>query len=120
MKFLLNVCVLNIRNYLAAYIQNAVRMNYWIPSLKNFDLKLLGKAIVPERDFIFRYMGLQTLYDRYFIHWEDRRIELPQIFWMRVAMGLAFNEGEAKNIKAIEFYNVLSTFRFMSSNSDAV
>src|SRR3984893_5230864 len=60
-------------------------------------------------------MGLQTLYDRYFIHWDERRIELPQIFWMRVAMGLAVNEGEKRNQRAIEFYNVLSTFCFMSS-----
>ena len=85
--------------------------------MKLFDLKLLGKAIVPQRDFIFRYMGLQTLYDRYFIHWEDRRIELPQIFWMRVAMGLAANEGIKKNEKAVEFYNVLSSFRFMVSTA---
>jgi len=102
-------------DYLATYIQNGVRYELLDPTLKLFDLKLLGKAIVPERDFIFRYMGLQTLYDRYFIHWEDRRIELPQIFWMRVSMGLAANEGLKKNQKAIEFYNILSTFRFMSS-----
>ena len=102
-------------DYLAAYIQNGVHHELLDPSLKLFDLKLLGKAIVPERDFIFRYMGLQTLYDRYFIHWEDRRIELPQIFWMRVAMGLAVNEGQQKDQKAIEFYNILSTFRFMLS-----
>jgi len=101
--------------YLAAYIQKGIQHELLDPSLKLFDLKLLGKAIVPERDFIFRYMGLQTLYDRYFIHWEDRRIELPQIFWMRVSMGLAANEGLKKNEKAIEFYNILSTFRFMSS-----
>ena len=86
-------------DYLATYIQNGVRYELLDPSLKLFDLKLLGKAIVPERDFIFRYMGLQTLYDRYFIHWEDRRIELPQIFWMRVSMGLAANEGAQKKPK---------------------
>lgn len=102
-------------DYLATYIQNGVRYELLDASLKLFDLKLLGKAIVPERDFIIRYMGLQTLYDRYFIHWEDRRIELPQIFWMRVSMGLAANEGAQRNQKAIEFYNILSTFRFMSS-----
>jgi len=102
-------------DYLATYVQNGIRYELLDANLKLFDLKLLGKAIAPERDFIFRYMGLQTLYDRYFIHWEDRRIELPQIFWMRVAMGLAANEGLQKNQKAIEFYNILSTFRFMSS-----
>ena len=104
-------------DYLAAYIENGVRHELLDPSLKLFDLKLLGKAIVPERDFIFRYMGLQILYDRYFIHWEDRRIELPQIFWMRVSMGLALHEGALKDQKAIEFYNILSTFRFMVSTA---
>jgi len=101
--------------YLATYINQAVGLGLIDPVLKQFDLKLLGKAIVPERDFIFRYMGLQTLYDRYFIHSEDRRLELPQIFWMRVAMGLCVNEQAGKNERAIEFYNILSTFRFTSS-----
>ncbi len=101
--------------YLTTYINKTVELQLTDPGLKSFDLKMLGKAIVPERDLIFRYMGLQTLYDRYFIHWEDRRLELPQIFWMRVAMGLCINEGENKNKKAIEFYNALSTFRFTSS-----
>jgi len=102
-------------DYLNTYIQKGIQYELLNADLKTFDLKLLGKAIVPDRDFIFRYMGLQTLYDRYFIHWEDRRIELPQIFWMRVSMGLAINEGPQKNQRAIEFYNILSTFRFMSS-----
>lgn len=101
--------------YLNSYIQRAVELELLDPALKQFDMKLLGKAIVPERDLLFRYMGLQTLYDRYFIHWEDRRLELPQIFWMRVAMGLCAREGAQKNQRAIEFYNMLSTFRFMSS-----
>lgn len=102
-------------SYLATYVLKAIDLQLLDPKLRLFDLKELGKAIVPERDFIFRYMGLQTLYDRYFIHQEDRRLELPQIFWMRVAMGLAVKEGERKNERAIEFYNILSTFRFMSS-----
>ena len=102
-------------SYLATYILKAIDLQLLDPKLRLFDLKELGKAIVPERDFIFRYMGLQTLYDRYFIHHEDRRLELPQIFWMRVAMGLAVNEGDKKNERAVEFYNILSTFRFMSS-----
>ena len=101
--------------YLTAYVNKAVELELLDPAVKGFDLKALGAAIVPERDYIFRYMGLQTLYDRYFIHWEDRRIELPQIFWMRVAMGLCVNEGAQKNVRAVEFYNTLSTFRFMSS-----
>src|SRR3989338_8132164 len=101
--------------YFAQYIHQAVQWELLTPDLKQFDLKFLGKNIMPERDFIFRYMGLQTLYDRYFIHWQDRRIELPQVFWMRVAMGLAVNEGPQKNARAVEFYNILSTFRFTSS-----
>jgi len=101
--------------YFAQYIHKAVELELLSPDLLQFDLKLLGNYIQPKRDFRFRYMGLQTLYDRYFIHWDDNRLELPQIFWMRVAMGLAKKEGANKNQKAIEFYNALSTFRFMSS-----
>lgn len=101
--------------YFENYIRRAVELELLSPDLLQFDLKLLGHSIKPKRDFLFHYMGLQTLYDRYFIHWEGRRLELPQIFWMRVAMGLAKREGMQKNQRAIEFYNTLSTFRFMSS-----
>ena len=102
-------------DYFQQYIHKASELELLDSNLKSFDLKALGKALVPERDFNFHYLGLQTLYDRYFIHWQDRRLELPQIFFMRVAMGLAINEGEQKNKRAIEFYNTLSSFRFMSS-----
>ncbi|MGH7198516.1 MAG: ribonucleoside-diphosphate reductase subunit alpha [Candidatus Omnitrophota bacterium] len=102
-------------SYLKRYLPKAVEWELLNPVLLGFDLEFLGKSLKPERDFLFKYMGLQTLYDRYFIHWEDRRLELPQIFWMRVAMGLAANEGAAKNQRAVEFYNILSTFRFISS-----
>ena len=85
------------------------------PELKSFDLARLAEAIRPERDNLFPYLGLQTIYDRYLLHIEGRRIEAPQYFWMRVAMGLAINEGNEKNERAIEFYNVLSTFRFTSA-----
>ena len=81
----------------------------------------LGAALKPERDLQFGYLGLQTLYDRYFlvdqyaVHGNaGRRFELPQCFFMRVAMGLALNEVD-REARAIEFYNVLSTFDFMSS-----
>ena len=73
----------------------------------------LGQALLPERDLQFTYLGLQTLYDRYFIHSNDVRIELPQIFFMRVAMGLATEEDD-KNARAIEFYQLLSSFDYMS------
>jgi ribonucleoside-diphosphate reductase alpha chain len=101
--------------YFIKYVHHASQLELLDSTLKGFDLKELSKALVPERDFLFRYMGLQTLYDRYFIHHQDRRLELPQIFWMRVAMGLSVREGENKNKRAVEFYNILSTFRFTSS-----
>ncbi len=84
------------------------------PELARFDLHRLGKALKPERDLQFGYLGLQTLYDRYFLHSSGRRIELPQAFFMRVAMGLALREKD-REARAIEFYNVLSAFDFMSS-----
>ncbi|HEU0202503.1 MAG TPA: ribonucleotide reductase N-terminal alpha domain-containing protein, partial [Burkholderiaceae bacterium] len=79
-----------------------------------FDLEKLGAALAPERDLQFGYLGLQTLYDRYFLHHHGRRFELPQVFFMRVAMGLALNEID-REARAIEFYEVLSRFDFMSS-----
>ncbi|HTL48413.1 MAG TPA: ATP cone domain-containing protein, partial [Verrucomicrobiae bacterium] len=96
-------------------IELGVKVQRLSPKLQDFDLDRLGKALKPERDLQFQYMGLQTLYDRYFLHDKGRRFETPQIFWMRVAMGLAVNEGEQKNERAIEFYDVLSSFRFVSS-----
>ncbi len=84
------------------------------PDLLNFDLARLAAALKPERDLQFDFIGLQTLYDRYFLHVRKTRIELPQIFFMRVAMGLSLNEID-REARAIEFYEVLSTFDFMSS-----
>ncbi|MBL7057911.1 ribonucleoside-diphosphate reductase subunit alpha [Patescibacteria group bacterium] len=83
-------------------------------SLLEFDYKIIGAALVPDRDCLLTYLGAQTLYDRYFIHINEQRIEAPQHFWMRVAMGLAQKE-ENKEEKAIEFYEVLSTLRFVCS-----
>src|SRR3989440_503567 len=84
------------------------------PDLARFDLDKLGKSLKARRDLQFGYLGLQTLYDRYFLHVHGRRIELPQVFFMRVAMGLALREKDREQ-RAIEFYDVLSTFDFMSS-----
>ncbi|MBF0503529.1 MAG: ribonucleoside-diphosphate reductase subunit alpha [Candidatus Omnitrophica bacterium] len=103
--------------YFAAFIQKGLEHGLLDPALKQFDLKLLGQAIVPQRDFLFRSVGLTILYDRYFMRLEETRIELPQIFWMRVSMGLAVQGGSAKNQKAVEYYNMLSTFRFMVSTA---
>ena len=99
---------------LSAYIKKGVELELLSPDLLSYDLEKLGQAILPERDLQFTYLGLQTLYDRYFIHSDDIRIELPQIFFMRVAMGLAISEVE-KNDRAIEFYRLLSSFDYMSS-----
>jgi len=99
---------------LEAYIARGVELELLSPKLLEFDLALLGKALIPERDQQFTYLGLQTLYDRYFIHSDGVRIELPQIFFMRVAMGLAERE-EDKNGRAVEFYRLLSSFDYMSS-----
>ena len=82
--------------------------------LLQFDVQRLGAALVPSRDLQFDYLGLQTLYDRYFLHVQQRRFELPQAFFMRVAMGLALNEID-REARAIEFYELLSSFDFMSS-----
>ena len=84
------------------------------PELLEMDIERLGKAINPERDNLFTYLGLQTLYDRYFIHDSETRYELPQVFFMRVSMGLALRE-EQREERAIEFYNLLSSFDYMSS-----
>ena len=84
--------------------------------IANYDLKCLGAALDANRDLKFGYLGLQILYDRYFLHVSGQRIELPQTFFMRVAMGLALNEpADQREARAIEFYNVLSSFDFMSS-----
>ena len=100
--------------YFPQFIERGIAAELLDPELAKFDLERLGKALVATRDLQFGYLGLQTLYDRYFLHVQGRRIELPQAFFMRVAMGLALRESDREG-RAIEFYNVLSTFDFMSS-----
>ena len=97
-----------------AYIDKGIELEMLDPNLKTFDLDKLGAAIDHDRDYQFTYLGLQTLYDRYFIHYQDTRFELPQIFFMRVAMGLAAEEDNRED-RAIEFYRLLSSFDYMSS-----
>ena len=99
---------------LTAYIHQGVKLELLSSELLDFDLERLGQALLPERDLQFGYLGLQTLYDRYFIHSNDIRIELPQVFFMRVAMGLSLREDD-RNARAIEFYELLSSFDYMSS-----
>ena len=102
--------------YLPEFIKTGIEAELLDERLGGYDLKCLGAALDANRDLKFTYLGLQILYDRYFLHVRDRRIELPQIFYMRVAMGLALNEPEdQREARAIEFYNVLSSFDFMSS-----
>ncbi len=100
--------------YFPQFIKQGIKAELLDPRLADFDLAQLSGALVADRDMNFTYLGMQTLYDRYFLHIEDRRIELPQAFWMRVAMGLAISEID-REARAIEFYNVLSTFDFVSS-----
>jgi len=100
--------------YFPTFIKKGVDNELLNPDLLNFDLARLGAALKAERDLQFDYLGLQTLYDRYFLHVRKTRIELPQAFFMRVAMGLALNEID-REARAIEFYEILSSFDFMSS-----
>src|SRR5690606_15982522 len=101
-------------DYFPTFIKKGVDNELLNPDLLQFDLERLGAALKPERDLQFDYLGLQTLYDRYFLHVRKTRIELPQAFFMRVAMGLSLGEID-REARAIEFYEILSTFDFMSS-----
>ncbi len=100
--------------YFTAYVKTGIKAELLDPDLGRFDLRKLAAALKPERDLAFQFLGLQTLYDRYFLHDDGNRIELPQAFFMRVAMGLAMREID-REARAIEFYNLLSSFDFMAS-----
>lgn len=102
------------REYWPNFIQRGIAAELLDPRLATFDLERVAAALKPERDHLFGYLGLQTLYDRYFLHIDGRRIETPQIFFMRVAMGLALNEID-REARAIEFYDLISSFDFMCS-----
>ena len=99
-----------LRNFLEKGVENEILNT----ELLEMDIERLGEAINAKRDTNFTYLGLQTLYDRYFIHDTEIRYELPQVFFMRVSMGLALRE-EKREERAIEFYNLLSSFDYMSS-----
>jgi ribonucleoside-diphosphate reductase alpha chain len=100
--------------YFPEFVARGIEAELLDPRLAEYDLERLAAALDARRDLKFGYLGLQTLYDRYFLHVRDHRIELPQAFFMRVAMGLALHEQE-RETRAIEFYDVLSSFDFMSS-----
>jgi ribonucleoside-diphosphate reductase alpha chain len=100
--------------YFPQFIARGIEAELIDPELGKFDLPRLGMALKARRDLQFGYLGLQTLYDRYFLHSGGKRIELPQAFFMRVAMGLALREKD-REARAIQFYDVLSSFDFMSS-----
>lgn len=100
--------------YFKTYLAHGIAQGILSPELEHFDWDILSQALLPERDMLFTYLSLQTLYDRYFIHDKGTRYELPQAFFMRVAMGLAMRETH-KNEKAIEFYQLLSSLDYMSS-----
>ncbi|SFB20549.1 ribonucleoside-diphosphate reductase class II [Amycolatopsis marina] len=101
-------------DYFRDYVHRAVELEHLDPELAAFDLDRITAAIRPERDLDFGFLGLQTLYDRYFLHHDGIRFELPQAFFMRVAMGLAIREDD-REARAIEFYELLSSFHFMAS-----
>jgi len=101
-------------NYFPKFIKKGIEGGLLNPELGQYDLKRLGLALDAKRDLQFDYLGLQTLYDRYFLHLKGQRIELPQVFFMRVAMGLALREVNREE-RAAEFYEILSSFDFMSS-----
>ena len=100
--------------YFPGFVRTGIAAELLDERLAQYDLERLGAALKPERDLQFDYLGLQTLYDRYFLHIDEQRIEMPQAFFMRVAMGLALNEID-REARAVEFYDVLSSFDFMSS-----
>ena len=101
-------------DYFPQFIKRGVEAELLDPRLQQYDMVRLGAALKPERDLQFDYLGLQTLFDRYFLHIDELRIEMPQAFFMRVAMGLSLGEID-REARAIEFYNVMSSFDFMSS-----
>ncbi|MFG1184738.1 ribonucleoside-diphosphate reductase subunit alpha [Xanthobacter aminoxidans] len=101
-------------DYLGAYVRTGIANDLLDPELGRFNLSRLAAALKPERDLAFDYLGFQTLYDRYFLHVRGTRFELPQAFFMRVAMGLALREID-REARAIEFYDLLSSFDFMAS-----
>lgn len=100
--------------YFEHYLEKGIALELLDPALRTFDLSKITAALRPERDRQFTYLGLQTLYDRYLLHSQEVRFELPQAFFMRVAMGLAVRE-EQKEARAIEFYQLLSSFDYMAS-----
>ncbi len=102
------------RNQFEHYIIDGINSERLTPALRDLNLTRLADALQPERDELFKYPGLQAIYDRYLLHIDGRRIETPQYFWMRVAMGLSLQE-ENPEESAIEFYNLLSSMRFSSA-----
>jgi ribonucleoside-diphosphate reductase alpha chain len=100
--------------YFPEYVSRGIKAELLDPELARFDLGKLAAALRPERDLQFQFLGLQTLYDRYLLQTRGRRVELPQAFFMRVAMGLALREID-REARAIEFYDLLSSFDFMCS-----
>src|SRR5262249_42195461 len=101
-------------DYFRQYLRRGIELERIDPELARFDLDRIAEALLPERDLSFDFLGLQTLYDRYLLHSRGVRFELPQAFFMRVAMGLALREVD-REPRAIEFYRLLSSFDFMAS-----
>lgn len=105
-----------LRRYFAQFVAQGIEQGILAPQLKEFDLTALSAALIQQRDLLFSYPGIQTLCERFLLQRNGKRVETPQVFWMRVAMGLAANEGPQKNQRAIEFYEVLSNLLFTPSD----
>ena len=103
------------RNYFCRYIETGIASGHLAEEMGSFDLPRLAAALQSKRDDKFQYIGLQTLYDRYLLSEGEKRLETPQILWMRVAMGIALAEKKERSSWAIKFYEMLSTFRYMAA-----
>ena len=112
----LNADDLNYQVFFKQYLDIGIKNDLISEQMLTFDLDRIISALVCERDYLLSYLSIQTLYDRYFIHVNEKRIELPQFFFMRVAMGLCVNEDGDKTAKAIQFYNTISKLEYMCSN----
>jgi ribonucleoside-diphosphate reductase alpha chain len=95
-------------------IRRGVERGSFDQGMLAFDLPLLAASLKPERDRLFQYLGIQTLYDRYFVRADEQILELPQGFWMRVAMGLAIREPR-RDERALEFYDLISNLHYVPS-----
>ena len=102
------------KNQFVLSIKKGIEKNYFSERLLEFDLIKMSESLEGERDTLLSYLGLRTLYERYFVKHNKLCLETPQMFWMRVAMGLSLNETN-KEERAIQFYTLISQLRYIPS-----